>query len=258
MPAVAGEGEGALIEGGKARFGDGPCGEFLAGAGRACDESGEFAHAREQSAAEAVHIVGEDGLPDGGAQARGGHGAADNVAEDELESALNLAEAGKGVPGVVAGREANTLNAEEVAPVGEEAVVETPAAWGVGGGAEAGVIKVSVITGVEKIEDGVLVQHQIRLACAGGLGEAGAELFRDGFELDEDAPDILAWLGLLDAVAPDRFAFDKLGAQRDAFPFDALRQEGIAIAKPGDGPQQGALAGGEKRHLFINCIGIIR
>ena len=65
-----------------------------------------------------------------------------------------------------------------------------------------------------------------------------------GKVLSGNRPDVFAGLGLVEAVAPDGFAFDEFGAQRGAFPLDALRQEGIAIAEPGDGPQQGALAGG--------------
>src|ERR1039458_8631566 len=84
--------------------------------------------------------------------------------------------------GAGAGREAKTFDAEKVPPVREEAVVEAPAAGGGGGGAEAGVIKVGVVAGIEKIEDGVLIEHQIRLARAGRLREAGAQLFREGFE----------------------------------------------------------------------------
>src|ERR1019366_4922518 len=73
--------------------------------------------------------------------------------------------------GAGAGGEAKTFHAEEVAPIGQEAVVEAPAAVGGGGGAEAGVIKVGVVASIEKIEDGVLVEHQIRLPRAGGLRE---------------------------------------------------------------------------------------
>src|ERR1017187_3292054 len=54
----------------------------------------------------------------GGAGAAGRHGAADDVAEHLLEGALDLAEAGEGVAGIVTGGQAHGVDVEEAAPVG--------------------------------------------------------------------------------------------------------------------------------------------
>ena len=71
--AVVREGQAAVVERHVARFGDGARREFLAGAGRAGDQGRELAHARVERAPVAAHVVGEDRLPDRGAQARRGH-----------------------------------------------------------------------------------------------------------------------------------------------------------------------------------------
>ena len=88
---------------------DGARRHLFTGARRSRDQRGEIAHARVQRAAVAAHVVREDRLPDGGAQPRRGHGAADDVAKDLLEGALDLAEAGEGVDRIVTGGQAADL-----------------------------------------------------------------------------------------------------------------------------------------------------
>ena len=126
-PPSSREREALIVERHVARLRNGARHQFLAGAGRAGDERGELAHARVQRAPVAADIVREDGLPDGGAQPRGRHRAADDIAEDLLESALDLAEACERVAGLVARRKAHAVDLEEVAPIGQEVVVEAPA-----------------------------------------------------------------------------------------------------------------------------------
>ena len=125
--SIVGERQPLVVERDVARLRDGARHQLLSGAGRAGDQRRELAHARVQRAPVAPHIVREDGLPDGRPQPRRRHGTADDVAEDLLEGPLDLAEAGEGVARVVAGRQAHSLDLEEVAPVGQKAVVESPA-----------------------------------------------------------------------------------------------------------------------------------
>src|ERR1051325_8929530 len=85
------------IEGDVAGEADGAGDELLAGAAGADDEGGEFSHVIEEHAEIAPKVGGEDRMPDGGAKLRGGHRAADDVAEDEVKCAADLEEAGKNV-----------------------------------------------------------------------------------------------------------------------------------------------------------------
>src|SRR5215469_13980481 len=82
---VFGEGEAAVVEGDIARLANGARGQLLAGARRSGDQSRELAHAGVERTAVATNIVSEDGLPNAGAQACGGHGAADDVGKDLVE-----------------------------------------------------------------------------------------------------------------------------------------------------------------------------
>src|SRR5204863_9403241 len=117
-----------VVEGNVARMRDGSGGQLLASAARAGDECREVAHALIERATVAAHVVREYRLPDGGAQPGGGERAADDVGEDAIEGALDLAKAGEGVAGIECGREDDTVDRQEVAPVGEEVLIEAPAA----------------------------------------------------------------------------------------------------------------------------------
>ena len=233
---LVGECQALIVERHVARLRDGARHQFLAGAGRAGDQRGEFAHARVERAAVAPHIVREDGLPDGGAQARRGHGTADDVAEDLLEGALDLAEAGEGVARIVRRRDRT-----EVSAIGQEVVVEAPARRVAGLRARIRLRKTSVVALIEKVQDRVFVEQQVLLA------QVAARLRHHRLQLRGNAPHILARpLGVVHLLAPDRLALLELGSQHGALQLHPFRQKGIAIRQVGNRPKQRALLRGER------------
>src|SRR6476469_2909445 len=117
------EGMGFGVEGDVAGEADGAGDEFFAGAGWAADEGGEFAHVVVEDAEIAAKVGGEDGMPDGSAKLGRGHGAADDVAKDEMEGAADLEEGGEEMGGVVARLNFAAGDLEVVIEVGEELAV---------------------------------------------------------------------------------------------------------------------------------------
>src|SRR5437667_3750970 len=118
------------IEGDIAGEADGAGDQFLAGAGGADDEGGEVAHMIEEDAEIAAKVGGENGIPDGRAELGSGHGAADDVAEDEVEGAADLEEAGEEMGGIKAGLNLLTGQIEEVIEVGKKFAIEVDLARG--------------------------------------------------------------------------------------------------------------------------------
>ena len=126
-----------------------------------------------QRPAIAPHVVREDGLPDCRAQPRRGQRAADNGAEDLLEGALDLPEACESVRRIVMAGKADLLG-KEMLPVRQEFAVEAPArcACSVRGH------ELRIVAIVEKMDHGVFIQHQIRLARRFAASEPAFEVAR--------------------------------------------------------------------------------
>ena len=193
-----------------------------------------LAHARVQRAPVAAHVVREDRLPDRCPQARRRHGAADHVAKHLLERALDLPVAGERVARIVAGGEAHAVDVEEVPPVAEKAVVETPAG-GIGlgrGRSEPRLEEIAVVALIEQQQYGILVEHQILRAGLGALAQPRAQLFGHALQALHDAPCVDPRpLRVVHLLAPDRLAFHEIAAQRRALELDPLRQEGIRVSE---------------------------
>ena len=238
-PAVVGERETLIVEGHVAGLRDGARDQFLAGAGWAGDERGELAHARVERAAVAADIVGEDGLPDGGAQARGRHGAADDVAEYLLEGALDLAEAGEGVAGIVAGGEVHALDVEEVRasrPGNCCKSASGPDRFGRrqfrkrrrrNGGSNADRAGAGPRLHTAPGRTGGPPRPR-----GGGPGAAAARVSTRSTMRQTLAR---GWFGIADVLAPDGLARDEVVAQRGALEFHPFGQERVGVGQLGDG-----------------------
>ena len=178
-----------------------------------------------------------------------------HVAKNLLESALNLAEAGERVAGIVAGGEAYAVDMEEVAPVGQEVVVEAPSggvALG-GGGSEGGCKKMAVVTLIEDVQDRVFIEHQVRPPGLHALAETGLKLLHQRFDAFGDAVDVGArLLGVAHVLAPDGLAGHEGIPQRGAFEFHPLGQERVRVGELRDGVQEGAALRSEE-HPYIYC-----
>ena len=224
------------------------------------------AHARIQGAAVAADVVREDGLPDGGAQAGGRHGAADHVAEYLLEGALDLAEAGEGVTRIVAGGEVHALDVEKVLPVGQEVVVEAPAR-GIAlgrGGPEGRREKMAVVTLIEDVQDRVFIEHQVRRAGLRHLVvQPGLELLNQRLDAFGDAVDVGArLLGLRSRAGfENQPAWDERVPQCGAFEFHPFGQEWVRVGELGDcaddRPARGrgrSLTGGTNVKRFVFAL----
>src|SRR5581483_10787791 len=94
---------------------------------RSRDQRGEIAHACVERTPITAHVVGENRLPYRSAQTSGGKRAADDVAKDLFESALDLAKAGERVSRLVPRRKRDAFHGEEMVPIGDEILVKLPA-----------------------------------------------------------------------------------------------------------------------------------
>jgi len=136
-----------------ARTRDGPRDELLTGSGGPGNKGRKLSHAAVQGTPVPAHVAGEDGLPDRGAEARGGHGTADDVVEDVVERALYLVKAGEHVPGAQRDLEARSWQDEITVPVGQELLIEMPS--------PAGFPEIAVIPLVEQGMDRILVGRKL-------------------------------------------------------------------------------------------------
>ena len=236
--AGMGEFEALGVEGDVAGAGDGAGDEFLAGAGGSRDEGGEVVHALVEGAPVAAHVVGEDGLPDGGAEAGGGHGASDDVEEDVVERALDLVKAREDMAGSETGFEGFAGQEEGAVPVGEELAVELPAA--------VGFDEARIVALVEEVVDGVFVDSRVGGGDIRGCGEAVVEAFDEGFELAINTGDVGEFgIGVGDRDAPDGFGGDEFASECGALPFDAFGKEGIGVGEAGRSGEEAAFGRGE-------------
>ena len=120
--------------------------------------------------------MGEEGLPDGGAEAAGGFGGAEDVFEDAQEGSYDLNEEGEDFgAGVVAGEGDGEV--VEVLEVAGEVAVEGPAGFAFGG-VEGGFGDLVVVAVIEGEEGGGFVEFEVVL----GVGGAGEELVSEGLD----------------------------------------------------------------------------
>ena len=150
--------------------------------------------------------------------------AADDVAKNLLEGALDLAKAGEHVARIVPRLESGAI--KKAPPIGEVLLVEAPSAGSSAGGCD----EAWVIALVEQMQDGILVERQILRADLGGRAELVAKLPGQRIEPLDDTPDVGARpFGLIDGQTPDRLAFHVIAAQRRALASNPLGQEWIAV-----------------------------
>ncbi len=194
--------------------------------------------------------MGEDALPDAGAQSRGRQRTADDIAQDLIEGPLDLAEAGEGVARIVeefvAGRQAQR-RLEEVTPVRQKFAIELPAARQTRRCPEGGVVETRIEALIEMALNGVSVKQEIALARRDAGVEAIAQLPGQDFQPPGDAPDVRARpLRLIDGKAPDRLAFDEAGPRAARSNALCSGRKGLEEARPADGFQESALREGKE------------
>src|ERR1019366_6496317 len=135
---------------------------------------------------------------------------------------------------IVAGGEPHTVDVEEMPPVAEKAVVETPAG-GIGlgrGRSEPRLEEIAVVALIEQQQYGILVEHQILRAGLGAFAQPRAQLFGHALQVLHDAPYVDPRpFRVVHLLAPDLLAFHEIAAQRRALELDPLRQEGIRVSK---------------------------
>src|SRR5438132_456801 len=98
-------------------------------------------------------------------------------------------------------------------PVLAKRVVKSPAGHELRSCAETRVVKPLIITLIEQMKNRVLIQFEI------ATGDFSAQALAHRCDLFENAPDVFARaLGIVNLLAPDRFAFDELFSK--GFPFE--------------------------------------
>ena len=190
--------------------------QLFPGARRARNKRREIAHARVKRATVAAHVVRKNGLPDCGSQPRRRHRAADNVAEDLLEGALDLAKARESVCWVVSSGKVHVLQ-QEVPPVRQEVAIENPPRAPVFGRflAEARLQKLWIVAIVEKLYDAVFIQQQILFAEILTGKQSRAQLFRQRFQAARNPPDVRPrTFRVFHWLAPHGFTLDVVVSKR--------------------------------------------
>jgi hypothetical protein len=169
---------------------------------------------------------------------------ADDVAEGDIEGALDLPETRERVPRIPFVGEGHAVDGEEVPPLRQELVVEAPPPRVGLLVAEPRLVEFRIAVLIEELQRRVFVERQILFACRNPAAQPCAQLFHQGLQPRHDAPHIGARFRMLRPVAPHRLAFQEFRAKHGALQFHALRQKGIGVRQARNPLQQRALGCG--------------
>ena len=204
--------------------------QLLAGPGRSGHERRDVVHPTVERAPVAAHVVREDRLPHVPPQLRGGPGRADDVAEDEVERAADLEEAGEQVRRVHVPRPADAVEVQVVPYVpAEPRVACQPAA--AAPRVDVDLVQIVLVAPVQHLGHDVGIQREL----FGGSGPRPEQAL-PGVPRDAlgDCRQLLQ--GRIPPVAcleaPDRAARNLVRAENRAFDLDELGVERIAAGQP--------------------------
>ena len=221
--------------------------ELLAGPRRSRDKGRDVVHPVVERAPVPPHVVGEDRLPDRGAQPGRGRGGAHDVTVDQMEGAPDLVEAGKQVRRVDALRQLQPIRQQEVLEVApERPVARCPPFRPFR--VEMDLVQRIGVALVQREDDERRIEAQLGGGHGGTLQQALAGVARRAFGDHADSLQARALRSRLGAQAPDRAGGSVAGAENLPFSVDELRRERVGVGDPRQRFDGAAFLGSEERH----------
>ena len=214
------------IEGDVAAHGNALGHQLLARARGAGDQHGQIAHSVIERPPVAAHVVGEDRLPHGGAEASRRHRPPHDPVECEVEGSADLVLAGEEVGDVLVGQ-MHAGQFEKLSTVPVETPVERGAVQAFGHRVQPTLDQFQQLIHKAIVEG---VDHQVaieRELPTGGFGihrmEAGADGGGHLLHLGRDGADVRGFGIVARLHAPDVAMGDERGSGRNLLRLDALR-----------------------------------
>ena len=198
------------------------------------------------------------GLPDGRAQPRGGQRSADDVAKNLLEGALDLAEAGEGVARVVTRGKRTPSISKKCRQSARNLDRSASALARSAAGSEAGFVEARIVALIEQMQDGVFIEHQVRLAGRRVPDRRRcAKLFGERLQALDNPPHVDARplgisTGRLQTGSPSTNSPPRAARSHSS----AFGQERIAVGELGDGREgRHGLRSREESHTVHSLYG---